>query len=36
MKGEFAGFLTKNETMRPRVDPDDLLSWAEQRVDSFG
>ena len=36
VKGEFAGFLTKNETKRPRVDPDDLLSWAEQRVGRFG
>ena len=36
VKGEFVGFLTKNGNKRPRVDPDDLLSWAEQRVGKFG
>ena len=32
VNGEFVAFLTKNQTRRPRVDPDDLLSWAEQKV----
>ena len=36
LNGEFVGFLTKNKTMRPRVDPDELLSWAERRVRRFG
>ena len=32
VKGKFVAFLTKNQTKHPRVDPDDLLSWAKQNV----
>ena len=35
VRGEFVAYLTKNQTMRPRVDPDELLNWAEQNVSSF-
>ena len=36
VKGEFVAFLSKNKTMRPRVDPDELLNWAEQNVSKLG
>ena len=32
VSGQFVAFLTKNEIMHPRVDPDELLSWAERNV----
>ena len=36
VKGKFVAFLTKNQMKRPRVDPDELLSWAEQNVSRYG
>lgn len=32
VNGEFVAFLTKNQMKRPRVDPDELLAWADQNV----
>ena len=36
VKGKFVAFLTKNRMKRPRVDPDELLSWVEQNVPKYG
>lgn len=36
VKGQFVAFLTKNQIRNPRVDPDELLSWAEQNVPTYG
>ena len=36
VRGEFVAFLTKNQMKHPRVDPDQLLSWAEQNVPRVG
>lgn len=36
IKGKFIAYLTKNQVMSPRVDPDELLGWAERNVPRFG
>ena len=32
VKGVFWGYLTKNVTLQPRVDPDEIEDWAERNV----
>ena len=36
VKGKFFAFLTKNQYKLPRIDPDELLSWAEQNISRYG
>lgn len=35
VKGRFWGYLTKNTRLTPRVDPDDIFSWASANVSRF-
>jgi hypothetical protein len=35
VKGKFVAFLTKNKFKKPRVDPDEILSWAKQNVSQY-
>ena len=34
VRGRFTAYLTKNQFKNPRVDPDDILDWAEKNVRS--
>lgn len=36
VKGQFVAFLTVNNMIRPRIDPDSLFKWAEENVSKFG
>lgn len=35
LKGKFVGYLTKNNMLSPRVDPDDIFDWASSNVSKF-
>ncbi len=32
VKGELVAYLTANNSIRPRVDPEELMAWAERNV----
>jgi hypothetical protein len=36
VKGKFVGFLTVNTFLSPRIDPEELLNWAQENVPRFG
>ena len=36
VRGKFVAYLTVNSMLSPRVDPDDLLQWAERNVGHYG
>lgn len=36
VKGEFVAYLTVNTLLQPRIDPMDILDWAEKNVNKFG
>ena len=36
VKGRFVAFLTVNKYLSPRVDPENLLEWAEANVSKYG
>lgn len=36
VRGQFVAYLTKNKYKNPRVDPDEILEWAENNVPRFG
>jgi hypothetical protein len=36
VRGKFVAYLTKNTFKTPRVDPDELLEWAEKNVPRHG
>lgn len=35
LNGEFYAFLTVNQMLNPRIDPDEIFEWAEKNVSSF-
>jgi glutaredoxin-related protein len=36
VNGKFVGYLTVNQYLSPRIDPEELLQWAEQNVNRYG
>lgn len=36
VKGKFVAYLTVNPYIKPRVDPEEILQWAENNVPRFG
>lgn len=36
VKGKFFAYLSVNTMLRPRIDPEDILSWAEKNISRFG
>lgn len=36
VKGKFIAYLTTNKFINPRIDPDELVDWAEKNVPKYG
>jgi len=36
VNGEFVAYLTVNSYISPRIDPEEIITWAERNVSKFG
>lgn len=35
-RGKFIGYLTVKPTLKPRIDPDEIINWATENVRKYG